>query len=185
MTTIVQNQNGTRDGVYGVSVRVWVRVVTEVVEVVMMVGWLRWCVQCVKGKNVAVCACDRGTYDCRRVGIASDVNAEGRAVAATARRQRRRLRRRPNTTGAEPTGTGSLAGGGGGRIPLLPPSPPQPPTTTTTTTTTTTIALLSIWRVRVEQFIKKKKIAFSDGLSDDYGDAVPMAVLRTADGPLK
>jgi hypothetical protein len=70
-----------------------------------------------------------------------------------------------------------LAGGGGGRIPLLPPSPPQPPTTT--------IALFSIWRVRVEQFKKKKKIAFSNGLSDDYGDAAPMAVLRTADGPLK
>lgn len=49
-------------------------------EVVVVV-----CVQCVKGKNVAVCACDRGTYDCRRVGIASDENAEGRAVVAAAR----------------------------------------------------------------------------------------------------
>lgn len=36
MTTIVQNQNGTWDGVYGVSVRVWVRVVTEVVMMVMV-----------------------------------------------------------------------------------------------------------------------------------------------------
>lgn len=42
------------------------------------------CVQCVRGKNVAVCACDRGTYDCRRVGIASDVNVVGRAVVAAA-----------------------------------------------------------------------------------------------------
>lgn len=46
--------------------------------------WWSVCVQCVRGKNVAVCACDRGTYDCRRVGIASDTDAVGRAVVAAA-----------------------------------------------------------------------------------------------------
>lgn len=54
----------------------------------MMVLWWWRCVQCVRGKNVAVCACDRGTYDCRRVGIASEANVEGRVVAAAARRPR-------------------------------------------------------------------------------------------------
>lgn len=73
--------------------------------------WWWWCVQCVRGKNVAVCACDRGTYDCRRVGIASDAIAEGRAVVAAAVAAAFVCstddgdRTRPAI--AEPTGTGS------------------------------------------------------------------------------
>jgi len=52
--------------------RVTACVVTVCVVVVTVVTVVV-CSVCVRGKNVAVCAVrDRGTYDCRRVGIASE-----------------------------------------------------------------------------------------------------------------